>query len=71
MDEIVAQTEKMRQANTKLQTAAFGLLRAAASLAQATLQQPEAGEEHVRRLKQVRTALTRLENQLYGAGEYD
>ncbi|MGA9347191.1 MAG: hypothetical protein WBW48_00100 [Anaerolineae bacterium] len=65
VDEIVAQTEKMRQTDTKLQGAAFGLLRAAASLAQATLQEKDAEAEATRRLRSVRTALTKLEKLLY------
>ena len=67
VDGIVAQTEKMRQSDTKLQGAAFGLLRAAASLAQATLQEQdaEAEAEAARRLRSVRTAMTRLEKLLY------
>jgi hypothetical protein len=64
IDEIVAQTEKMRQAQTRLQAAAFGLLRAAASLAQATLQEQGAEDEAVRRMKAVRTAMTKLEQLL-------
>lgn len=64
VDEIVAQTQKMRQADTRLQGAAFGLLRATANLVQATLQQPEALDEHRHHLRQVRRALTRLENLL-------
>ncbi|MDH7486450.1 MAG: hypothetical protein QHJ81_09280 [Anaerolineae bacterium] len=69
IDEIITQTEKMRQTDTKLQGAAFGLLRAAASLAQATLQEKDAEAETARRLRSVRTALTRLEKLLY-AEEY-
>lgn len=64
VDGIVAQAEKMRQTNTKLQGAAFGLLRAAANLAQATLQERDAEAETVRRLHSVRTALTKLERLL-------
>lgn len=62
---IVAQTEKMRETDTRLQGAAFGLLRSAASLAQATLQEQDADNEAARRLKSVRTAMTRLEKLLY------
>ncbi len=64
LDEIVAQVEKMRQTDTKLQGAAFGLLRAAASLAQATLHDKDAEEAAARHLRPVRTALTRLERLL-------
>lgn len=59
---IVAQAEKMRQTDTPLQAAAFSLLRAAASLAQATLREQDAEAQAVRRLRSVRTALTKLEN---------
>ncbi|MCX6031346.1 MAG: hypothetical protein NT169_18865 [Chloroflexi bacterium] len=65
VDEIVAQTEKMRQTDTKLQAAALGLLRAAASLAQATLLEQGAEDEATRRLKTARTAMTKLEKLLY------
>ncbi|MCX7681824.1 MAG: hypothetical protein N2508_07665 [Anaerolineae bacterium] len=65
VEQIVAQTEQMRQTDTKLQSAAFGLLRAAASLAQATLQERDAEAEAARRLRSVRTALTKLEKLLY------
>ncbi len=64
LDEIVAQVEKMRQTDTKLQGAAFGLLRAAASLAQATLHEKDAEAEAARHLRPVRTALTKLERLL-------
>lgn len=64
IDEIVAQVEKMRQTDTKLQGAAFGLLRAAASLAQATLHEKDAEAEAARHLRTVRTALTKLERLL-------
>jgi hypothetical protein len=64
IDEIVAQVEKMRQTDTKLQGAAFGLLRAAASLAQATLHEKDAEEAAARHLRPVRTALTKLERLL-------
>ena len=63
--EIVAQAEKMRQADTKVQSAAFGLLRAAAALAQSTLADPSAKEEHIQALRQVNSALTRLKKLLY------
>ncbi len=65
VDDIVAQTEKMRQTDTKLQGAAFSLLRAAASLAQATLQEQGAEDEATKRLKAVRTAMTKVEKLLY------
>jgi hypothetical protein len=61
IDEIVAQVAKMRQTDTRLQGAAFGLLRAAASLAQATLSAGDAEAEAARHLRPVRTALTKLE----------
>ncbi len=55
----------MRQTDTRLQAAALGLLRAAASLAQATFQEQGAEDEATRRLKAVRTAMTKLEKLLY------
>jgi hypothetical protein len=65
VDQIVAQAEKMRQTDTKLQGAAFGLLRAAASLTQVTLRERDAEAETARRMRAVRTALTRLERLLH------
>jgi hypothetical protein len=65
VDEIVAQADKMRQADTARQSAALSLLRAAAQMAQATLRQPKDTEGHRRRLRSVRRALTRLENVLH------
>jgi len=65
LEEIVARTEKMRPTETRLQAAAFSLLRAAASLAQATLQEQGAEEEAARRLRAVRTAMTKVEKLLY------
>ncbi len=65
VDEILAQAEKMRRADTKLQGAAFGLLRAAASLAQATLLEQGAEDEATKRMKAVRAAVTKLEKLLY------
>lgn len=70
VDQIVAQAEKMRQTDTKLQGAAFGLLRAAASLAQATLLEQGAEDEAVRRMKAVRAAVTKLEKLLYEEEEW-
>jgi hypothetical protein len=55
----------MRQTDTRLQAAAFGLLRAAASLAQASLLEQGAEDEAAKRLKSVRTALTKIEKLLY------
>ncbi len=65
VDEIVAQAEKMRRADTPRQSAALSLLRAAAQTAQATLHQPKDTDEHLSRLRSVRRALTRLENVIY------
>lgn len=64
VDEIMAQAEKMRPADTPCQSAALSLLRAVARMAQATLHQPKDTDEHLRRLRSVRRALTRLENVL-------
>jgi len=64
IDGIVAEAQKMRRTDTKLQGAALGLLRAAATLAQATMRQTEAALEAARRMRSVRSALSRLENAL-------
>jgi len=69
VDGIVAQAEKMRQADTPEQGAALGLLRAAAQMAQATLRQPDDVDEHLRRVSSVQRALTRLRNSLEEYGE--
>jgi len=65
VNEIVAQTEKMRQTDTRLQGAALGLLRAAASLTHATFQEQGAEAEATKCLKAVRSALTKVEKLLY------
>jgi len=65
VDEIAAQADKLRQTETKLQSAAFGLLRAAAGLAQATLQEQGAEDEATKRTRSVRAALTKIEKLLY------
>lgn len=62
LDEIVAQVDKMRRADTPAQTAALGLLRATAHLTQAGFAEPDTLEAN---LKLVRRALTRLETTLY------
>jgi hypothetical protein len=64
INKLVAQVEKMRQTETKLQGAAIGLLRAAANLAQAALREKDADAEPARHLRPVRMALTRLERLL-------
>jgi hypothetical protein len=65
IDEMVAQADKMRRADTPLQSAALGLLRAATHLAQVSYEQPN---EVAGQLKQVRRALSRLESELYENG---
>lgn len=66
LDEIVAQTDKMKRADTAEQSAVLGVLRAAARLAHASYS--DASDESASldaELKQVRRALTRLENMLF------
>ncbi len=65
VDDIVTQTEKMRQTNTKLQGAALGLLRATAALAQATFEEQGLEDEAAKRMKAVRAALTKIEKLLW------
>ncbi len=65
VDAIASQAEKLRQTETRLQGAAFGLLRAAVGLAQASLQEQGAEDEATKRLKAVRTAVTKIEKLLY------
>jgi len=65
VDEIVAQANRIRRTSTPVQGAAARPLRAAAKVAQTTLHRPEATDEHLQQLRQVRAALTRLENILY------
>ncbi len=62
IEEIVAQVDKMKRADAPEQSAALTLLRAAAHLTQASFMQPNEVEAH---LKQVRRALSRLENVLF------
>jgi len=62
--EIVAQTQKLRETETELQAAAFSLLRAAASLAQSTLEKENAENEVIQRMRAVRRAMTKLERSL-------
>ena len=61
IDEMVTQVDRMRRADTPAQGAALGLLRAAAHLAQTAYDQPN---EVAGNLKQIRRALSRLENVL-------
>jgi hypothetical protein len=60
--EMVAQADKMNRADTPTQNATLGLLRAAARLAQLSFDHPDMGAGD---LRQVRRALSRLENVLY------
>jgi hypothetical protein len=61
LEKIVAQVDKMKRADMPKQSAALGLLRAAAHLTRASFAQPEDVEAN---LKQVQRALSRLENVL-------
>lgn len=65
INEIVAQTAKMRAAETEEQNAALGILRAAAALAQATFQFPQDSDLQHKQLKSVRRALTKLERLIF------
>jgi hypothetical protein len=60
--EMVAQADKMNRADTPTQSAALGLLRATAHLAQLSFDQTNLSMDD---LRQVRRALTRLESVLY------
>ncbi len=62
--EIVAQVDKMRPTDTKLQGAAISLLRAAAELAQAAFQAQGAKVESAAQLRTVRRAMAKLERML-------
>ena len=67
IEQIVSQTEKMRSADTRLQDAALGLLRASAGLTQAAFQagEVEAEAQAASRLRSVHTALRKLDRLLY------
>jgi hypothetical protein len=65
VDELVKQTEKMRAADTPEQQAAFGILRAAAKLAQTTLTASVDRDAQRKALRSLKTATTKLENLLY------
>ncbi len=67
LDEIVARTENMRQAETEYEGAALGLLRAAASLARAMC---EDGTGIHRQLRAVRRAMTLLEKSLRAGNDW-
>jgi len=67
LDEIVAMTENMRQAETEYQGGALGLLRAAASLARAMHHD---GADVSRQLRAVRRAMTLLEKSLRAGNDW-
>jgi hypothetical protein len=62
IEEMVAQADKMRRVGSAEQSAALGLLRAAAHLTQASFEERGTLDAN---LKQVRRALSRLENVLF------
>ncbi len=62
IDEIAERVAEIRQTETPLQGATLKLLRAVVGLAQTAFHQPENREEYYHRLRQVHSALTRLEN---------
>ena len=63
LTEIVRMSEHVR-GSSAIQSAAVGLLRASARVAQSTAQEPDDLEELTRSVRQVRTALTRLQKAL-------
>jgi hypothetical protein len=60
LDEIVQTTEKLRQAETVIQTKAFGLLKNSAKLAQAAVQTPDNLDELYKLARRTETALNQL-----------
>ena len=63
---ILAEVEKIRQTDTKLQAATIGLLRAAAGLAHSAFHETDAIGT---KMRSVRRAMTHLENQLHEQGD--
>ena len=68
LDGIVETTEQLRQAETVIQTRAFGVLKAGARLAQAAAQDPDDLEQLYQLGQGVQTALRKLETVLNRAG---
>jgi hypothetical protein len=60
LDEIVQTTEKLRQAETVIQTKAFGLLKNSARLAQAAVHTPDNLDELYKLARRTETALNQL-----------
>ena len=68
LDNLVETTEQLRQAETAVQTRAFGVLKASARLAQAAAHDLDNLEELSRLTRRTRTALRQLETALYREG---
>lgn len=64
VDEIVTRTSQLKGQNVPLQSEAFSLLKAAAELTQAAVQQPDDLDEVGRQTKKVQRALRKLETVL-------
>jgi hypothetical protein len=60
LDEIVQTTEKLRQAETVIQTKAFGLLKNSAKLAQAAVHNPDNLDDLYKLVRRTETALNQL-----------
>lgn len=64
LDELVKTTEKLRQAETTIQSKAFGLLKASAKLAQAAAYDPDNLDELYRLTRRVESTFNQLANAL-------
>jgi hypothetical protein len=64
LDSLVETTEQLRQADTMVQTRAFGMLKASARLAQVAAREPENLDELFRLARSAQTALRQLETAL-------
>ena len=71
LEEIAAQSAKLKPTNTKLQGAAVALLRAVAALSQAAFQEQDTATAAAGHLRTVRRALTKVERLLYEDGCYE
>jgi len=70
LDGVVETTEQLKQAESVMQTRAFGVLKASAKLAQAAARDPENLNEIAQQAKSVQRALRQLDTALSRAGWY-
>ena len=71
LDGVVETTEQLKQADSVMQTRAFGVLKASAKLAQVAAHDPSATSDIAEQFKSVRRAVKQMETALSRAGWYD